>query len=323
MSIESRRWAEVSSKLMATFSLSDDTVMDINFFAQPSDVTTLDFAHQALLEEPDSISDLCQRVQGKLIHAYWLEHYGVVVDDVKRFSEMQLRSANDILNHAANKSALPCNIASSPHDRVISICRDFSLVLCAILRAKGIPARLRSGFATYLVPDKYEDHWVCEYWDKENLCWRLADAQLDEIHRQILKYEFDPSNVPSSEFILAGKAWQLCRSQELDSNKFGFAQFTGLEFIKGSIIRDLFALSKYEMHTWDTGWGIVEKYLTPIVDQNEVTLLDELALISANSHYEEAIERVCICESIRLPDGWNYSMFPTLSELYTMNSNEK
>ncbi len=289
--------------------------MDITFFSEPSDYTLLGKEQQKLSKAPDGLPELCALVQGKLIHSYWLEHYSVNVDDSERFAEMQLRSAQEILDAAITKSGQPSDIVSPPKDRVVSICRDFSLVLCSILRAKGIPARIRSGFATYLVPDKYEDHWVCEYWDKKTLCWRMADAQLDETHRRILGYQFDPCDVPSSKFLLAGKAWQLCRSHELDADKFGFSQFTGLEFIKGSMIRDLFALSKFEMHTWDTGWGVLEKYLSPIVGDSELTLLDDLATVSANSATEEAIKLVNSCDAIKLPNGWTHSMFPTLTEL--------
>jgi hypothetical protein len=38
-------------------------------------------------------------------------------------------------------------------------------MLRAILRSKAIAARLRCGFADYLT-DGWEDHWVCQYWDR-------------------------------------------------------------------------------------------------------------------------------------------------------------
>jgi hypothetical protein len=36
-------------------------------------------------------------------------------------------------------------------------------------------------FGAYFNPPKFEDHWVCEYWDAERRGWALADAQLDAV----------------------------------------------------------------------------------------------------------------------------------------------
>ena len=168
--------------------------------------------------------------------------------------------------------------------------------------------------------EAYEQHGVDNFMllrTDLNDFWRLAvDAQLDDIHRQILNFEFDPCDVPSSSFILAGRAWKLCRQNAESDENFGFRDFKGLAFIKGSLIRDLYALSKFEMHTWDTGWGILPKFITPISGEWELTLLDELAEVSCSSDSVKALKLVKSCNEIRLPSGWDCSQFPTLSELY-------
>ena len=38
-------------------------------------------------------------------------------------------------------------------------CRDFSTMLCTVLRYQNTPARARCGFGAYFLPDHYEDHW--------------------------------------------------------------------------------------------------------------------------------------------------------------------
>ncbi|WP_244230834.1 hypothetical protein [Vibrio ouci] len=131
-----------------------------------------------------------------------------------------------------------------------------------------------------------------------------------------MKFDFDPCDVPSSSFIRAGQAWKLCRDNVELPKSFGFRQFNGLPFIKGSLIRDLFALSKYEMHTWDTGWGILPHFISPIAGEDELSLLDELAEVSNSSDSSMALKLVSSCEEIKLPSDWEYSQFPTLSELY-------
>jgi hypothetical protein len=43
--------------------------------------------------------------------------------------------------------------------RLVGNCRDFSTMLCAMLRHQGVPARARCGFGAYFLPNHYEDHW--------------------------------------------------------------------------------------------------------------------------------------------------------------------
>ncbi|SON49218.1 transglutaminase-like domain-containing protein [Vibrio tapetis] len=289
--------------------------MVVNDYIKNTEFTELTKDLLDISEVPDDIAGICKFVQGNLIHSYWLEHYGIEIDPSNKLTEMQTRYAKDLVSLAMFKSGQPSHVFKKANHRVVSICRDFSLLVCSILRSKGVPARLRSGFATYLAQNHFEDHWICEYWDKEK-GWLAVDAQLDEIHHQILKFDFDPCDVPPSNFIVAGQAWKLCRENVESADNFGFRDFKGLAFIKGSLIRDLYALSKFEMHTWDTGWGILPKFISPISGEDELTLLDELADVSCFSDHSKALKLVESCKEIKLPNGWDCSKFPTLKELY-------
>jgi hypothetical protein len=84
---------------------------------------------------------------------------------------------------------------------MLGTCRDFAVMLCAIQRHHGVPARVRCGFGRYFTSNPYEDHWVCEYWASEEQRWVIVDAQLDEVQRDHLKFEFDPTDVPRTSFI--------------------------------------------------------------------------------------------------------------------------
>jgi len=289
--------------------------MDVNDYIEHNEFTELADNQLDISEVPDDIPGICKFVQGNLIHSYWLEHYDVEVDSSAKLTEMQTRYAKDLVSLAVLKSGEPSHAFKKPNHRVVSICRGFSLMVCSILRSKGVPARIRSGFATYLAQNHFEDHWVCEYWDSDK-GWVAVDAQLDDVHHQILQFDFDPCEVPTANFIVAGKAWKLCREKLESADNFGFRDFKGLAFIKGSLIRDLYALSKFEMHTWDTGWGILPHFISPISGEHELTLLDELADASCNSDSTKALKLVESCKEIKLPTDWDCSRFPTLTELY-------
>ncbi|MGY0573675.1 hypothetical protein ACTGJ9_023500 [Bradyrhizobium sp. RDM12] len=108
--------------------------------------------------------------------------------------------------------------------RALAMCRD-ALVLCAALRQHGVPARVRCGFGTYFTGHGYHDHWVCEYWARGEQRWVLVDAELDEPHRRLLKFDFDPTDVPRTAGV---EAWQRCRSGAIDPEQLGQGMSTGL-----------------------------------------------------------------------------------------------
>ena len=170
---------------------------------------------------PDEISEICGLIQGLIIHAHWIEKHGIKRDENRKFTELQFRSVSEILKAMFSRNSAPLNIPRAPQDRITSTCRDFSLLLCSILRTKGIPARLRCGFANYFETYHFEDHWICEYWDKSKERWVMVDAQLDEFQINRLKISFNPLNVPNDCFLTAGESWLKYRNENIDPNKFG------------------------------------------------------------------------------------------------------
>lgn len=290
--------------------------MDIATYTKASVQTCLKQYQAEIKLLSDDISSLCAFVQNMLIHAYWLDKYQVSINETAKYAEMQLRGAAEIFDFAVGKSQKPIVHGREPKERVVSICRDFALLLCALLREKNIPARIRCGFASYLTADHYEDHWLCEYWSKQQSRWIMVDAQLDDIHHNNLNFTFNPIDVPQSEFLYAGQAWQFCRSGKIAPEKFGILGLNGLAFIKGNLIRDLYALAKVELLAWDSGWGLLTEYMQPIDEQDELTLLDELAIISQHSDYAKAKQMIESHQSIKLPDGWTNADFPRIEALH-------
>lgn len=168
------------------------------YYAAPGPFTALsaDETYAPLLEDlPADIPALVRAVQGNLLHIFWAEAYGVTHTDEQR-EGVGIRSAAEKLRriHAANPA--PLTTPRPPEARLVGNCRDFSVLLCALLRYHGIPARARCGFGTYFTPGRYEDHWVCEYWRADEGRWVMVDAQLDALQRDTLKIDFDPLDVP-------------------------------------------------------------------------------------------------------------------------------
>jgi hypothetical protein len=229
----------------------------LTYYAEPGVMTTPGPCSHYLDGLPTDVGALCQVVQGILIHVFWAEQYGLPKEEIRR-DEVQLRSVADRLQRIIELDALPLTAVREPARRAVGNCRDFSLLLTAILRHQGVPARARCGFGRYFLPGHYEDHWVCEYWNADQQRWVLVDAQLDALQQKALHITFDPLDVPREQFVVGGRAWQLCRSGEADPDAFGIFDMHGLWFVRGDLLRDMASLNKVELLPWDS-WGLIER----------------------------------------------------------------
>jgi transglutaminase superfamily protein len=200
---------------------------------------------------PPDIPVLCRTLHGLLIHEAWIERSGL---DPAAFAG-QSRTTLSVPQRLEQLLAIdpgPLTTARPGKSRALCTCRDFALMLCGMLRHHGVPARVRCGFSRYLLANSYVDHWVCEYWARDGQRWVLVDAQLDEVHRNFLKFDFEPTDVPRSAFVTGVEAWKLCRSGVIDPAQLGQGTATGLFFARLNLARDLLSLAKAETSAWDT-----------------------------------------------------------------------
>lgn len=194
---------------------------------------------------PPDLPALCRFLQGIVLHADWAAAYGVQDRTLSRETlPVERRMA---LVEATGTDALP------PERRTPGTCRDFALMLCSLLRERGIAARVRCGFATYFTENPYEDHWVCEYWLDGESRWALADAQLDTLMRDRLRIDFDPTDLPAGTYLNAGEAWAAWREGRVEADSFGHGAAKGAWFMRVNLMRDLLSLNKQETSGWD-GW---------------------------------------------------------------------
>jgi hypothetical protein len=280
---------------------SDADILD--YYRQPG-LMTESGDYVPLLEDlPGEIPGLCNVVQGIILHIFWAEAYGVKLSD-ERKKEVNLRKFEDILQRVAELNNEPVSVTRVPEMRVVGNCRDYSVFLCALLRHKGIPARARCGFATYFTPGRYEDHWICEYYNGEQERWVRVDAQLDNIQIEYLKIDFDPHDLPQAKFLSGAEAWRLCRRGELDPDLCGIFEMKGLWFVQGDLVRDFMAMNKLEVLPWDCtdlmGGPEVE------VSSEDYLLLDRIAELAGNDDaaFTEIRSLYQSNARLRMPADW-------------------
>jgi len=252
------------------------TPPSLDVFAQPAKMTSAG-EHVPLFDGlPREVAGLARVAQGLLIHEHIAPAYGVDLTDERRAS-VHLRPVERILERLIAEDGRPLTTARSAEARLAGNCRQFSVLLVAMLRAQAVPARARCGFGGYFGTGGFEDHWVAEYWHAAEARWILVDAQIDETQRGMFAVEFDLMDVPRDRFLIAGDAWALCRAGAADAAKFGlsFLNEGGLWWIAGNLLRDAAALTNMEMLPWDV-WGAMPGPAAAPPD-DVVGLLDRLA----------------------------------------------
>ena len=239
-------------------------------------VAMSDAGRQARLFDglPHDVGGLAQVVQGLMVHEHIAPAYGLTLSP-EQHAQAHLRSVEKILEAIAAQDRKPLPVARPAGERVVGVCRHFTLLHVAMLRAQGVAARARCGFGAYFVERMFIDHWVTEYWNEAQKRWVLVDAQLDGRQRELFKIGFDPLDVPRDQFLVAGQAWELCRAGKADPDSFAILDMHGLWLIAGNVIRDVAALNNHEMLPWDV-WGAMTRNDAGL----DLPLIDRLAELS-------------------------------------------
>jgi hypothetical protein len=248
--------------------------MNLDTYRTP--VAMSDAGRQARLFDglPHDVGGLAQVVQGLMVHEHIAPAYGLTLSP-EQHAQAHLRPVEKILETIAAQDRKPLPVARPAGERVVGVCRHFTLLHVAMLRAQGVAARARCGFGAYFQKDMFLDHWVTEYWNEAQKRWVLVDAQLDGRQRELFKIGFDPLDVPRDQFLVAGQAWELCRAGKADPDSFAILDMHGRWLIAGNVIRDVAALNNHEMLPWDV-WGAMARNDAEL----DLPLIDRLAELS-------------------------------------------
>lgn len=252
-----------------------DTILA--YYAQPGVMTRTEKYLPLLRSLPGDIKSLVRILQGVMLHIFWAERYGVQLSE-ERKQEVQIRPVEPKLDRIFAIDPRPLTEARPPEQRLIGNCRDYSVLLAAMLQAHGVPARARCGFGTYFLPGHYEDHWMTEYWHAAEGRWVQVDGQLDALQQETLGITFDTLDMPPGQFVLGGQAWQMCRRGEANPDDFGIFDMYGWDFVKNNLLLDVRALNKVELLPWDV-CGLATVPMTDLSPE-QIALLDRAAELS-------------------------------------------
>jgi hypothetical protein len=194
----------------------------------------------------------------------------------ERLKEVDLRYADAMFGRLLDMGTPRLSRDRPPEERLPGCCRDFAVLFVSMARHKGIPARVRVGYATYFKSGWYLDHVIAEVWSSGEKRWRLVEPEITG--SVVARVGFDPLDVPRDQFVTGPLAWIAARSGRIDPERFVVAPDLEIPYTRGwlslrhHVVQDLAALNKAEMLVWDQ-WGILNED-DPLFHANEV---DELA----------------------------------------------
>jgi hypothetical protein len=210
-----------------TYEQADNSVLD--FYRQYSSFT--DPGEYAYLYAylPDSLPALCSLIKSQFIHPYGeLNKYRELIPK-ERWNEMfSYPSVKSILEGLVSFNSSGLTKERKPEDRLVLGCQQNAILLASILKYRGIPARVRCGHVTYLIPDFHTSHTICEVWNEDENRWMLVDPSTDRI-------DFSPE-----KFDFSYDAWLQMQNGEIDPNQYGIPRrYSGFVSIVAKVNTDL------------------------------------------------------------------------------------
>jgi hypothetical protein len=249
------------------------------FYATQSEITEPGAYIHLFADLPRDIASLCKVVQGLIIHYHFGAMYGYTIPD-NRLSEVDTRSVEKMLARISELDPRSLTEERPPEKRLVGCCRDSASLFCSMARYWGIPARVRIGFSAYFDRHFKHDHAIVEYLDVTQKRWKLVDPEMSEKHvASNPLISFDVLDIPRDRFIVAGKAWQRCRSGKANPDLFCVSpegDLRGWWFIGDELVRDLAALNKMELLLWDS-WGLMG---AAQITTEKFSLLDKVAMLT-------------------------------------------
>ncbi len=249
---------------------------------------------------PDDISVLGRLVCGQVIHRVTLMEGNtnangtLLYGDMNRYPWHRMRCEDDIFLTASAMTAELFRLDGrgfvrdrKVEDKIVVTCRYVSVLMSAILKAKGIPARCRAGFAPYFKEGVSMDHWINQYYSEERGRWITFDADgfYEEGGMPLSQYD-----MPLDSFDWVADAYLGVRRGKTDGRQYLYADGLGtcsLPALIRYLIYDFHALMNQELT-----YTFLPAYLDGRLDklrEEELLELDELAgwLAEPDRYFEE------------------------------------
>lgn len=209
-------------------------IRDQHFYSQFSQYTNPGFYGEDLKKIlPNDVREIGLLVRKQFIHRMTLKNGNTGSNEDLRYGDMTKvpwyrQSEDDIFITASamlaelyRRDPKGLTLNRMAENKLILTCRSTSILMASLLKIKGIPARVRSGFAPYfevegLPGSKSDDHWINQYWNRQESRWVTID-----VDGSLEGYlGFDPYDISEGIFDFSADAWLLIRDGKIDDQHF-------------------------------------------------------------------------------------------------------
>ncbi len=251
---------------------------------------------------PDDIPVLGRLVCAQVIHRVTLKEGNsnanatLLYGDMERYPWYRMRCEDDMFLTAPALAAELFRLDGrgftrdrEVEDKLVVTCRYVSVLMSSILKAKGIPARSRAGFAPYFQKGVSMDHWINQYYSESEGRWITFDADgfYEEGGMPLSQYD-----MPEGSFDWAADAYLAVREGRTDGKQYLYADRLGtcsLPAIIRYLLYDFHALMNHELT-----YTFLPAYLDGRLDgltQEELRELDGLAKLLSDP--DRNFDRLC------------------------------
>jgi hypothetical protein len=272
------------------------------------------YQEQLLNELPDDIPTIGKILRKQIIHRMTLAEGNKGSNIDLRYGDMKkvpwwrqpeddnLPTASAMLAELYRRDQRGFVDDRQEKDRLILTCRFIAILMATILKSKGKPARVRSGFDSYSspYPGKSCDHWITQYWNTQQERWITID-----VDNCLYDLEFDIFDMPTSVFDWSADAWLKARKGEADPRKFYNAGgFDGLMPVAWELFYDFHCLMNNEIIYLHSPKHVGPEMFHKL-SAKDLEKIDELALLmqEPDKNFDELSEVWLTNKDIRLLSG--------------------
>ncbi len=253
---------------------------------------------------PDDIEELSRLVNHQLIHCNVLKEGNTNENkdrrhgDMNKFPWYRLRCEDDVFPTAVSMVAELLRLDGRGfrkdrrvENKLVVTCRYASILIASIMKSKGVPCRVRSGFAPYfsfLGLKGNWDHWLCQYWHDAEGRWVTFNA--DGLFSK-KEFGFDPYDIPEDKFYWAAEAWLGIRRGKLRASDFINAGGPkGLMPALWAVFYDFHSLMNNEILYLQTPYYVANRF--DQLTEKEFKEIDKLAelLLAPDRNFEQLMK---------------------------------
>jgi hypothetical protein len=224
-------------------------------------------------ELPDSLQDLCHFIKRQFIHPVDLKPFLDIIPKERYYEDPKYPTVKTLLAGLLKHNPDGLTRDRQAEHRLIVTCRYHSILLASILKNRGVPTRVRYGFAPYLSKDKglHICHVICEVWNASEERWMFVDPDREMV------------DFPADQFELAGDVWLQLQHGEINPQKYDVAKTWGEYAILDMLCHDFASVQGKEFLYWEQPpISEDEKMDIDKIEQDKIKILNEISVLLKN-----------------------------------------